>query len=127
MVVIIEFREALEEFAETFGVYPHDTDSMWYVADMFDMLVKAALDSDKGYKELVDGLIIKIQNESGEGRGVCQSACDLAITQILKKMDEVFANVRHVDLFKTAKDIRRVADSQSLYVINIQELPVTYI
>lgn len=127
MVIVIDFKEALEEFAEAFGVYPHDMDSMWYVADMMDMLIKAALDSNKGYKELVDGLVIKIQNESGEARGACQSACDLAITQILKKMDEVFASVRHVDLFKTAKDIRRVADSVSLYAINIQEFPVTYI
>jgi hypothetical protein len=127
MVIVIDFKDPLEAFAEAFGVYPHDTDSMWYVADMFDMLVKASLDSNKGYKEQVDGLIRKIQDESGESRGMCQSACDLAITQVLNKMDEVFANVRHIDLFKTSKDIKRVADSKSLYVINIQELPVTYI
>lgn len=127
MIVVIDLKEPLEEFAETFGVYPHDTDSMWYVADMFDMLTRAALDSNKGYKEQVDGLIRKIQDETGESRGACQSACDLAITQILNKMDEVFANVRHIDLFKTSKDIKRVAESKSLYVINIQELPVTYI
>lgn len=127
MIIVIDFRDPLVEFADSFGVHQYDTDSMWYVADLFDMLVRAALDSNKEYKEQVNGLIRKLQDETGESRGVCQSACDLAITQILDKMDEIFANVRHVDLYKTSKDVKRVSTSGSLYAINIQDLPVTYI
>jgi hypothetical protein len=127
MIILIDFKCPLEAFAETFGVYPYDDDSMWYVVDLFDALVYAALDSNKGYKELIDRLVSRIENESGESRSACQSACDLAITQILHLMDEIFANIRHVDLFKTAKDIQRIGDSKSLYTINISELPVSYI
>lgn len=128
MRILIDFRDALVEFAYTLGVHPDDTDSMWYVAGMFDLLVNAALDSNKGYKEAVDGLISTLQNETGESRSACQSAVDLAITQILNKMDEVFADLRHVDLFKTRKDIRRAFnDGMSVYLIDIQELPVSFI
>lgn len=128
MRILIDFREALVEFANTLGVHESDTDSMWYVVGLFELLVFAALDSNKGYKEAVDGLIYKLQNETGESRSSCQSACDLAITQILSKMDEVFANMRHVDLFKTRKDIRRAFnDGMSVYLIDIQELPVSHV
>lgn len=116
------------EFAHTLGVHPEDTDSMWYLAGMFDLLVKAALDSNKGYKQSIDGLINTLQNETGESRSSCQSAVDLAVTQILDKMDEVFADIRHVDLFKTEKDIRRAFnDGMSVYLIDIRELPVSFI
>lgn len=128
MRILIDFKDALVAFAKDLGVDEFDTDSMWYVLDLFDLLVRAALDSNKGYKEAVDGLVLKLQHETGESRSHCQSACDLAITQILSKMDEIFANVRHVDLFKTDKDIRRAFnDLLSVYAIDIRELPVTYI
>lgn len=128
MRILIDFRDALVAFAKDLGVDECDTDSMWYVVDLFDLLVRVALDSNKGYKEVVDSLILKLQNETGESRSHCQSAVDLAITQILAKMDEVFASIRHIDLFKTDKDIcRAFNDSMSVYLIDIRELPVSYI
>lgn len=128
MRILIDFRQALVEFAQALGVLEYDIDSMWYVSDIFDSLVLAALDSNKGYTQVVSGLVSKLENETGEHRSYCQSACDLAITQILEKMDEVFANIRHIDLFKTKKDIRRAFnDSMSVYLIDIQELTPSYV
>lgn len=128
MKILIDFRDALVEYADTLGVHRDDTDSMWYVADLFDLLVRAALDSNKGYQESINRLVDKLEHETGESRGTCQSACDLAITQILNKMDEVFADLRHVDLFKTKKDISRAFNgSMSVYSIDIQSLPVSHI
>jgi hypothetical protein len=127
MIVAIDFRDALQEFSDSLGVDRRDTDSMWYVADLFDMLLKAALDSNKEYKKQIDGLVSKLQAETGEPRSICQSSCDLAITQVLNKMDEIFANVRHIDLYKTSKDVNRANGSMSVYTINVGELSLTYI
>lgn len=128
MKILIDFREALFDFARELGVDQADADSMWHVADLFDVLLRAALDSDKSYKEAVEGLIQGLEHETGESRSSCQSACDLTITQVLCKMDEVFATLRHVDLFKTSKDITRAFDgSMSTYMVDIKELPSSYI
>lgn len=128
MRILIDFRDALVEFADTLGVHHLDTDSMWYVADLFELLVVAALDYNKGYKEAMDGLISKLQNETGESRASCQSACDLAVNQILVKMDEVFAQIRHVEIYKTRKDISRaLSNGMSAYLITIPDDVTSYI
>lgn len=125
MHIAIDFIDALLDYCHALGVHKEDTDSVWYVADIFELLVLAALDSNKGYKETMASVITKIQYETGESKAVVQSACDVAITQILSKMDEVFVNVRHIDIFKTKKDIRRA--SHSLYVLSIGHIEQVYI
>ncbi len=118
MIIVIDFKDALLEFAKELNVQPADTDSLMYVSDIFDLLVFASLDSKKGYKETVDNVISKIQYETGEPRSTVQSACDLAITQVLVKMDEIFVNVRHVDIFKTRKDI--VKRGLGIYTLDLK-------
>lgn len=117
MRIVIDFTDALAEYSETLGVHPDDADSQWYVADIFETIVYAALDSEKSYKENIEGVVTKIAYETGESRAVSQSACDLAITQVLSKMDEHFVGVRHVDLYKTRKDIKRF--NLATYVVDL--------
>lgn len=119
MRIVIDFTDALMEYADALLVDRNDTDSMWYVADIFEIIVYAALDSEKSYKENIEGVVNKIAYETGESRAVSQSACDLAITQVLSKMDEHFVGVRHVDLYKTRKDIKRF--NLATYVVNLRE------
>lgn len=120
MRIVIDFSDALREYADALFVDPNDTDSMWYVADIFETIVCAALDSNKTYKDSIDGVVAKIAYETGESRAVSQSACDLAITQVLAKMDEHFVGVRHVDLYKTRKDIKRF--NLATYIIDVNNV-----
>lgn len=120
MRIVIDFSDALREYADVLLVDHNDKDSMWYVADIFETIVYAALDYDKTYKESIDGVVTKIAYETGESRAVSQSACDLAITQVLSKMDEHFVGVRHVDLYKTRKDIKRF--NLATYVIDVDRI-----
>ena len=123
MKIVIDFNEALEEYAIAIRVDTKDNDSMHYVADLFELIVYAGLDSNKEYKHTVEGVVEKISAETGESRAVCQSACDLATTMILSKIESVFVGVKHIDLFKTRKRFMR--HGLATYVLDIPDpLPV---
>lgn len=107
MRIVIDFKDALLSFCEALSQDPYDNDVFWYVSDIFEQLVRCCVDSNKVYADTYQNTVTKIANEIGEGRAMAQSACDLAITQILDKLQEVFVNTPHGELFNKNKHITR--------------------
>lgn len=107
MRIVIDFKDALLSFCEALSQDPYDNDVFWYVADIFEQLVRCCVDSNKVYADTYQNTVTKIANEIGEGRPMAQSACDLAITQILDKIQEIFVNTGHLQMFKINKQVSR--------------------
>jgi len=119
MKMVIDLDDALRDFA---GVISPDSledlDSFWYVADVFEMIVRTVLGSSINYTGSLSGVVNKIAYETGESRISAQSACDLAVTQILDKIAEVFPDIIPGKLFADKKyAVNRY--SLSIYVITI--------
>lgn len=117
MRIVINFKDALLSFCEALSQDPHDNDVFWYVADIFEQLVICCIDSNKVYADTYQNTVTKIANEIGEGRPMAQSACDLAITQILNTLQEMFVNTPHKEIFKAKKSLTRFGLSN--YVIEL--------
>ena len=119
MRIVINFKDALLSFCEALSQDPYDNDVFWYVADIFEQLVRCCIDSNKVYTDTYQNTVTKIANEIGEGRPMAQSACDLAITQILDTLQEIFVSTPHKEMFKAKKDITRFGLSN--YVIELTD------
>lgn len=118
MRIVINFHDALLSFCEALSQDPYDNDTFWYVADIFEQLVRCCVDSNKVYADAYQNTVTKIANEIGEGRPMAQSACDLAITQILDKIQEIFVNTPHSEMFKVKKNINRFGLSN--YILELE-------
>ena len=125
-VFVMDFSEAFEEYIDTLHISRDDMDSKWYISsNHLDSLVHAALDSNKGYTDQINDIVNDLQNSMDLLRPVAQSACDIEINKILAKMDELFVNVRHVDLYKEKKDIVKVG--MCTYTIKMPRPNIQYI
>lgn len=118
MILVIDLDDALRDFANAISPESlEDLDSFWYVADVFEMIVRTVLGSSINYSGALSGVVNKIAYETGEPRMLAQSVCDLAVTQILDKIADVFPDIIPGKLFADKKySVNRY--SRSIYTIS---------